>query len=295
MSTLKINCISEYEKIVLLNLKNPKKSSDFFEIATDKFKITKHKQGFNPVVITISGFTSEDEENFSFWENQISKQYPNNSWYHLEWNSEKYLNIFNYKTEPTRIEKIVKNLVLLTSYGRSYYLAKWIANNIWHKAVRNSKKAGELLAEVLHSSKQQEFILIGHSLGARLIFNCLTYSHENNLETNIHEIHLLGGAVTNDIKKWKVLEPQIKSKIYNYYSKNDYILTFLYKIGELSFSPVGLGPIQTEKVDNRDVGRIIKGHTQYIPKFNTVKNYKTKLKRAFENAEVAKESINGIS
>lgn len=225
---MKIQCISEYKKV----LNNPKNKlfSNFglLRYSNDKFKITRHKDGSYPAIITISGFTSEDKDNRKDWQESILKLFPEREWFHLEWNSEKFP--INFSSEMPNLpivyepiqkkqsnNKIFDFLATANPYGRVYLFVKAIVNNIWHNAVRNSKVAGESLADVLHSCENKEFILIGHSLGARIIFNCLKHSHIKKLNPNIIEIHLLGGAVGSTSENWKLVSEKVKEKIYNYY------------------------------------------------------------------------------
>lgn len=47
---------------------------------------------------------------------------------------------------------------------------------------------------MISECKDKEYILIGHSLCARIIFNCLNFMNYSGFKTNISEVHLLGGV-----------------------------------------------------------------------------------------------------
>jgi hypothetical protein len=278
-----IDCISDYKKILNQNQKSTIKDI-FLTDSIDKFKITKQRDGNYPALITISGFTSEDKDNRKDWEKSILRIYPDREWFHLEWNSKKIpfdkvpmttmpdVATTNEKPKPKYIKyiKFVYRLNIITS------TADILKNNYWHSAVRNSKNTGECLAKVLNACNKKEFILIGHSLGARVIHNCLNHIHEKESHSNIHEIHLLGGAVGSNPKKWISASFVVKKNIFNYYSFYDSVLSNGYRIGMLSVFPIGLNAIKNDKVININSSKIIKGHTEYIRKFSQLYNYYSK-------------------
>lgn len=273
-----IHCLSEYEKIV--EIVNRKKSLNQLLLldSNEKFKITKHRDGKYPAVVTISGFLSEDLDNRAGWQNSILKAFPDNEWFHLEWNTQKnpfrknvLTNkpvLFEPKPKKNNLKWVKLSASLLFSYTRFTYL---LINNWWHLAVRNSKHTGKLLAETIMACEHREFILIGHSLGARVIYNCLEHLKTKNFETNITEAHLLGGAVNSRILKWDKTTDTVKNKIYNYYSSNDKVLKFLYSTIMIDRFPIGLQSINLPYFENIDSTEDILGHTEYIPNFHILK------------------------
>lgn len=277
-----INCISEYKKILNPNPKiNPLKEI-FLSDSIDKFKITKHRDGNYPAIITISGWRSQDKDNRKDWEKSILRLYPDREWFHLEWNSEKIPLIdkalktnmpsADVETEKTEVKNaFIRNLIRVNNIiTAAIPINNILLDNYWHTAVRNSKDTGDCLAKVLNSCQKKEFILIGHSLGARVIFNCLTHLQENHLNSNIFEVHLLGGAVGNNSKKWSKMSLVVKNSIYNYFSDHDKVLKNAYRATMLSAKPIGLNEISNEKVINRNSTWLIKGHTEYIQNFHLI-------------------------
>ncbi|WP_366182957.1 DUF726 domain-containing protein [Flavobacterium ovatum] len=192
-------------------IQKPTLKNIFLSDSIDKFKITKHRDGNYPAIITISGFTSEDKDNRKDWEKSVLRIYPDREWFHLEWNSKKIpFDKIPMATMPDVLEidespkpkyfKYLKYIVYRTNIIAN--TADILLNNYWHGAVRNSKNTGECLAKVLSACNKKEFILVGHSLGARIIYNCLNHINKKELKSNISEIHLLGGAVGSNPKKW---------------------------------------------------------------------------------------------
>lgn len=287
-----IDCISDYKQIINQNDESIIKDI-FSSDSIDKFKITKHRDGNYPAIITISGWRSQDKDNRKEWEESILKIYPDREWFHLEWNSEKipFLDKVPMTNMPSTDIETIQPTINIKFIKRVFGVVVGITstilpvgiivpivakvtnyngllNNYWHTAVRNSKVTGDCLAQVLNACKKKDFILIGHSLGARVIFNCLTYLSEKGLNSNIFEVHLLGGAVGNNSNKWSQKSLLVKNNIYNYFSDNDDVLKNAYRPFMLSKQPIGLNEIINKKVINRNSTILIAGHTEYIKSFS---------------------------
>ncbi|MDT0691581.1 DUF726 domain-containing protein [Salegentibacter sp. F188] len=276
---MKINCISEFEKITQDPDSRFILERMFLKSSTDKFKITKHHEGKYPAVITISGFLTEDGENFKKWESSITKIYPDREWFHVEWNCEKVPDkaqkVFNKILEIKATSYFTRGMtagVLPLSFSPYLSIPLILINNWWHSAVRNSKQAGKKLANTFLACPDKEFILIGHSLGARVIFNCLEHIKRSGEETCIKEVHLLGGAVNSRKAKWNKTESTVKDKVYNYYSGNDSILKICYSAAMIDRYPIGLQSIDLPYFENIDSTMDVFGHTEYTPNFHKLKS-----------------------
>jgi esterase/lipase superfamily enzyme len=137
-----------------------------------------------------------------------------------------------------------------------------------------SEQAGQLLADMLRRCSGRSFNLVGHSLGARVIFYALSELASAARATNsfakaarIVNVHLLGGAVGVD-EDWATALGRIEGQCYSYFSTNDSVLKYLYPLGVLFQSkPIGRYPIQTISATSRirsvDVSEMIKAHDLY--------------------------------
>ena len=272
---MQIDCISEYEKIVK-RFSGKDYNHPFFSDSTDKFKITKHKEGIYPAIVTISGFWSEDEDNKLNWQNSISNAFPNHEWFHIEWNTQKApLKKYNLDKvfKANSNNKVQGLFIKFASFSRKYLsIVHILINNDWHLAVRNSRHTGRFLGDIMSACGHKEFILIGHSLGARVIHNCLEHISKKGITTNIKDVYLLGGAVSSRNSKWKSAMESIQNNAYNYYSKNDIVLREAYASIMIDDYPVGLNKVSLEKFINIDSSKYISGHTEYIPNFHIIKN-----------------------
>lgn len=278
---MRIECISEYEKILKqFNIKD-KPNQLFFLDSNDKFKITKHRDGKYPAVITISGFLTEDLDNRLSWEKSVLTVFPDREWFHLEWDTQKspwekkvmtsQPIPYNPKSSQSKIKWYKLGGAALLYFNLYTMVPYFIINNWWHLAVRNSKHTGKLLAKTIMACDHKEFILLGHSLGARVIYNCLEHIGKSNVETNIKEVHLLGGAVNSRVEKWNKTTGTVKDLVYNYHSKNDLILRRLYSLIMIDRFPIGLKDIDLPYFENIDSTADISGHSEYIQNFHLLK------------------------
>ena len=54
------------------------------------------------------------------------------------------------------------------------------------------------------------------------------------------DVHLLGAAIDSG-KDWRYASEAVQGTIYNYFSRNDKVLSVLYQLAELGSKPIGLG------------------------------------------------------
>ena len=63
-----------------------------------------------------------------------------------------------------------------------------------------------------------------------------------------------------------------KKGVYNFYTKNDSILKYIYRTVELGSTPIGLAPLslKNDKLYNKDVSDTVKGHFEYKKNLQTI-------------------------
>jgi len=207
------------------------------------------------IVICIDGFLSESgAEQFKDWMTGL-KETHNNSW------------LKGYKWASNNFKTIIGGGV-----------------SSWYESVSNSEKAAVALAndiETIYSFKPEaKLILMGHSLGARVIYSTLNKLQQSNLK--VYEVYLFGGAVSRTNKAgWLSALNSVEKKVYNYYSLNDSILKNLYRSTMAGDSPIGLGNIEfynssdfkISELKNIDVSSTINGHTEYKEKLHDLLNF----------------------
>ncbi|WP_257879069.1 TMCO4 family protein, partial [Vibrio parahaemolyticus] len=132
----------------------------------------------------------------------------------------------------------------------------------WESATRNTEKAGYLLSRHIDRSEGQ-FILMGHSLGAKVIYHCL---ESMKMTDKVVSSVLFGGAIEKDVKWQNLLSKHSQMNILNAYSSNDSVLKKLYPFGSKMSNPIGLCPIELscpDRLINIDMSEVVSGHTKY--------------------------------
>lgn len=237
----------------------------------------KHKEGRGPAVICIDGFlTQKAEGTRANWIRGLESQFPENPWYHVTWESKCLRDLGNLAKGGSGVAGLEKLAALSRramknpSRGLSFaQLLALIAKNPWHVAMVKSMMTGALLADLLTRTRQRRgFILVGHSLGARVIYYTLQNLSTREGTPLIKSAILLGGAVGRTGDGWAAAMNAVSGHIYNCYSDRDDVLRYLYSVGTgASSQPVGRGLIVPRRkgIRNLEMTSLISGHTQYKP------------------------------
>ena len=243
-----------------------------------KFDIVQIKNGKKPAIITINGFLSEkdykNQKGFQDWKKVIKTHYPDNEWYHIYWEAKSLYEIGSLITSTgasvltsAAIAKAAKQATKMATKKigplGTVLTALQLSKNPWHVALRKAEETGVLLADILKRTNKK-YIILAHSLGCRVAYSTMIGLSTTG-EKIIEEVHLTGGAVDRKKDNWKMAKKSVSGKIFNYYSRNDYVLRFLYKAGTFfTNSPIGLSKIDYIKgIRNYDVTRHVKGHMEY--------------------------------
>ncbi|KAJ9638098.1 hypothetical protein H2204_004409 [Knufia peltigerae] len=126
-------------------------------------------------------------------------------------------------------------------------------------------KAGEVLADALINKAQGErpVSLVGHSLGARVIYSCLLALARRQAFGLIDSVVLMGSPVPSDDDVWRSMRSVVGGRLINVYSTNDYILAFMYRTSSAQLGIAGLQEINAYGVENFDVSEQVTGHLKY--------------------------------
>jgi len=131
--------------------------------------------------------------------------------------------------------------------------------NYWEKHKRRAKYSGRYYLEKLISKNLNEdsVSLIGHSLGARVLFFGLRdWSSSSRLKPE--SVFLLGGAVPKN-RKWFQVAKKLKGRLFNIYNDEDKVLKIEYRISSFGLDPCGLRPITQKhpRIVNINVSRML--------------------------------------
>ena len=152
-----------------------------------------------------------------------------------------------------------------------------ILGNDWHTAMVKAAMTGIVLADLMSRTPEKKYILVGHSLGCRVIYYALEALSTRTDTPVVENVILLGGAVgADDEPGWTRALQAVTGKIYNCYSKNDRVLNAAYRCANAFLSePIGFGPValQSPRIENWDCSGFIDGHMTWKPELAHVLEY----------------------
>jgi len=247
----------------------------------DEFDIYRVRSGCKPAVVTINGFLTQRTDAHEGWRSGIDRSYPDHEWFHVEWESKNLaklgsicatgggteaLRTFLYKAAAQASKEAAKKINGVATVAQLIALS----TNPWHVAMAKAEKTGVILADILGRCGNEHFILIGHSLGCRVIYSCMQTLATSGKEPRVAELHLLAGAVHHDRLNWIEASRAImpKGRIHSYFSNADYILKFMYSVGTFfQSSPIGRNRIpRVKRISNHDMSKRRLGHMDYKPR-----------------------------
>ncbi|KAI0459007.1 DUF726-domain-containing protein [Xylaria acuta] len=225
------------------------------------------------VTIGISGWTTEEND----------FQYPwkafgmSNEVYALRWELEALskvgaaLQTVMKSTSWSAAKKDTAGQNVFTSLKTSHWpetliKASKVMDNPWTVAMVRAEKVGLVLAEILTNKVQGEraVSLAGYGLGARVIYACLTSLSEKRAFGIVENVVLFGAPCPSEIRVWTAMKSIVMGRLINVYSKNDYLLGFLYRTCAWNFGIAGLQPIEgVPRVENVDLSDAITNHLDY--------------------------------
>jgi len=261
----------------------------------DGFEIEQLTEGEGPTIVCINGFLNEGNQAASAeWLKSVIRQYRDNPIVHVAWESKRLKDIAEFagsfgaaKQTAWHTARIAGKRGLRTAAKKAAPLgwsmtALGLVSNPWSIACIKAAETGALLADLI-ARTDREYILIGHSLGARVAYFCME-ALASKSHPFIREAHLLGGAIdcgkrvdesgssTESTKtNWENAAGAVRDDIWNYHSSNDGVLRFLYPTGDkFQGYPIGRNRIEHPKVKNIDVTDVVNGHSEYIPNLGKI-------------------------
>lgn len=248
-------------------------SSSYYH-SMKEFKITEWKSGRGPGIVAANGFLTKGDTNQAAWTTVLRKTYPNNPWYVVEWDSRNLAELRDYLIDIKSKASAAKIATTLAKKGMSKALRKFgpvltlmflgdLLKNPWLLALTHCNQASVVLADLINRTNGS-FILAGHSLGARLMYQTASIIATAN-PNKIKGVHLIGGAISAS-EPWKDFGDAQGSTIYNYHSEKDLVLHLLYLLGNFGKKAVGaIGiPGRHAQIKNVNVRSTVKDHFSYL-------------------------------
>jgi pimeloyl-ACP methyl ester carboxylesterase len=244
----------------------------------DSFAIEKLRDGIGSPVLYATGFLTDGQPGWSGWERLIDTRYPNSPVYRVHWGAKELKSLplaLGAGAGIQAIKAAVRRAAAHASKksaGRMgplgpVLLAADVARNPWSVARTRSEMTGAALADILARADEGPYILMGHSLGARVMATAtqLLGTRFSGDDSRVESVHLLGAAVSRK-GDWWALDAAVQERVWNYHSRNDQVLKLMYQSAE--FGGVAAGRLgfrsSFARITDRDVTRKVDGHSKYV-------------------------------
>ncbi|QUC23848.1 uncharacterized protein UV8b_08089 [Ustilaginoidea virens] len=226
------------------------------------------------VVVAMSGFLLQEDDMTRNWRGLSSQTEA----YAVRWETAALLN-FGHALETlikTKAWKKTRKSIASKTTPRGSVNSSWpapilrvskIIDNSWSVGFVRAEKAGANLADSLTKQRFQgdrPVSLIGFSLAARTIYNCLMSLAERRQFGLVDSVVMLGTPAPADSGVWKTLKSVVSGRLINVYCENDCILGFLSRTSNTELGLAGLQEIRgANGVENHCVKSLPKGHLSY--------------------------------
>jgi hypothetical protein len=244
----------------------------------DSFEIERLRSGQGPPVIFATGFLSEGSSGWGGWERLIDTRYPNNPVLRVHWGAKELgaLTLFGSEAAGWQLMKAALRQKSVSASKKAaaklgplgpVLLASDLARNPWTVARTRAEMTGAALADILARADEGPYVLMGHSLGGRVMVTTarLLGTIDDQLDPKVQSVHLLGAAVSRR-GDWRDLDAAVRERVWNYYSKNDPVLKHLYASAEFGQPAVGQRGFGSSfrRITDRDVSRRVSKHREYV-------------------------------
>lgn len=244
--------------------------------ADDSFAIERLEDGTGTPVIFITGFLTEKDTKWEDWGALIRSRYPEAPIYRLRWGAKELAALTallggGVAKESAR-QLLARKALSATAEAigkigplAAMFAAADLASNPWSVAHARAGMTGAALADLIKRTRQ-DYVLVGHSLGARVAVTAAQALGTNPDEKpRIESMHLLGAAV-DDSGDWHSLNNAVSNTVWNYWSANDKVLRLAYKAARLGGVAVGQAGFNSgfSRIKDRDVSKDVSTHSAYV-------------------------------
>lgn len=237
------------------------------------------REGNLPAVFIINGFLSGNTDCSNDWLEVVDELYPNNQVIRVDWKAGNLKDMMFDKGVTPNIPAgkggkagfaatlmARANLLGIMATAGAFVLDKVMGH--WKSSFYETRHVAVSLAAYLEQNSEfKNCILMGHSLGARIVRHTLS---ELTTQNRVSTVYLFAGAVSSEEEQWEeLLYKHEKVKVINCMSMKDNVLKSAYKAGTLwDHEPVGLFPVMDEHFNtlNLDVTEYASGHMDFKQK-----------------------------
>ena len=241
-----------------------------------RIELLRPGKGGVPVLVA-NGFLSDGKgDKWGGWKKIVSDRYPASPVYRVWWGA-KELRDFgilgaNAMGKAGGTVAVKAAAAAGTKAGAKFLgnvvgpamLATDLAKNPWHVAKSRADKTGVIVGDLLARTEAESYVLIGHSLGARVMVVAAETLGTKPGGPRIQAAHLLGAAIGAK-SNWDSLTAAVDEVAYGYHSTTDAVLKYVYRTAQAGEVAAGLGgfaPVSS-KLQNIDVTEAVKTHFDY--------------------------------
>ncbi|KAH8924425.1 DUF726-domain-containing protein [Atractiella rhizophila] len=240
------------------------------------------------VTICCAGFLVNPEEYISIFAPMYSS--PHVDAYAVKCETEAYLNagkkldhyVRNYLIKVGTIE-VLKRTALAAVLGAValpmtvYKTASMTLDNDFQRTRDKAAKAGVLLADVLSKRVQggRPVTLVGSSLGAITVFNCLLELRKMGLHDLVYDAILISAPLSPSYTEWELARSVVAHNVYNVWSDEDFVLAIVARLHSLvstkmTYKVAGLQATDAKGIVNVDISDILGGHLELAAKMSAI-------------------------
>lgn len=246
-------------------------------VSSDKsFRIEKLRDGARPAVVLASGFLTEGQDGWGAWQRLIDERYPDSAVYRVHWGAKELKSlavVAGVGAGKVAVRKILVSAgrrgsrAFSSLPGIGWVLAAHdVAASPWAVAKNRAGMTGAVLADLIARTDDGPYVLVGHSLGARVMVHAAqALGTRTGVEPQIESMHLLGAAVGRR-GDWQSLNAAVSGTVWNYWSSRDAVLGTIYKLAEAGQQAVGHAGFGSKfaRIKDRNVSRSVGGHSEYV-------------------------------
>lgn len=143
----------------------------------------------------------------------------------------------------------------------------YLIDNPWSVSLDRATSAGLILADSLMQKHlgDRPITLVGFSLGARVIFSCLTELSSRGAYGLVQNVYLFGSPLVAGKDEYLRARSVISGRFVNGFASNDWILGYLFRATSGGIGRVaGLAAVEgVPGLENKDVSELVNGHMAY--------------------------------
>jgi pimeloyl-ACP methyl ester carboxylesterase len=243
--------------------------------ADKSFRIEKVRSGGGTPVVFATGFLTEGLSGWDAWKPMLEATFPDSPVYQVHWGAKELKDLGALVAARGATSAIGKLVLSQAKKGNKAFgsvpglgaalIARELATNPWTVAKTRAAMTGAVLADLIARTDEGPFVLMGHSLGARVMVSAAQALGTRSDRPRIESMHLLGAAVGKG-GDWRTLSNAVSGTIWNYHSSNDRVLRWLFPAAEIGAKPVGLVGFKSKfpSISDRNVSKKVGDHFAYV-------------------------------